>query len=135
MVPPSGVRASFALRGSDMTRTWLPTSLANLARRRSHTARTRPGRKAPAPQLRMEGLEDRTTPAAVSWDGGGDGTNWTDARNWAGDVLPGPADAVTIPAGSTTVSYFDGSTAVGSLTSARPLSVALGTLTVTGRRR
>ena len=24
--------------------------------------------------------------AAVSWDGGGDGTNWTDPNNWSGNV-------------------------------------------------
>ena len=82
--------------------------------------------------LRLEGLEDRTTPAAVSWDGGGDGTNWTDARNWSGDVLPGASDAVTIPAGGPAVSYLDGTTTVSSLTSSRPLSIAVGTLTVTG---
>jgi hypothetical protein len=83
--------------------------------------------------LRLEALEDRATPAAVSWDGGGDGTNWTDPRNWAGDVLPGPADDVAISAGSsTTVRYSDGTTTVHSLTSANPLIVSAGTLVVTG---
>ncbi|MEM9346461.1 MAG: PEP-CTERM sorting domain-containing protein [Planctomycetota bacterium] len=28
----------------------------------------------------------------VQWDGGGDGINWEDPLNWAGDVLPGPAN-------------------------------------------
>jgi hypothetical protein len=80
----------------------------------------------------VEGLEDRTTPAAVFWDGGGDGTNWTDARNWSGDVLPGAADDVTIPAGGPAVSYFDGTTAVNSLTSSRLLNMQVGTLTIAG---
>jgi hypothetical protein len=115
-----------------MTRTWLPTFLAGLARRRTPTARTRPGRQAAAPPLRLEGLEDRATPAAVSWDGGGDGTNWTDARNWSGDVLPGAADDVTIPAGGPAISYFDGTTTVASLSSARPLNLQVGTLFVSG---
>src|SRR5262249_41855318 len=102
------------------------------ARRRTPTARPRPGRRPAATPLRVEGLEDRTTPAAVFWDGGGDGTNWTDARNWSGDVLPGAADDVTIPAGGPAVSYFDGTTAVNSLTSSRLVNMQVGTLTVAG---
>src|SRR5262245_6842975 len=132
MVPPSVVRALFPPKGPDMTRTWLPTFLAGLARRRTHTTRSRPGRKAPVAKLRVEGLEDRTTPAAVFWDGGGNGTSWTDALNWSGNVLPGAADDVTIPAGGPTVSYFDGTSAVNSITSSRPLNVQVGTLTVAG---
>ena len=73
-----------------MARNWLPSSLAGLARRRPTPPAARPGRnRTTGAALRLEALEDRATPAAVSWDGGGDGTNWTDARNWAGDVLPG----------------------------------------------
>ena len=40
-----------------MTRTWLPTLLAGLARRRSRTARTRPGCKPAVRSLRLEGLD------------------------------------------------------------------------------
>ncbi|HRD79849.1 MAG TPA: hypothetical protein PLL53_03750 [Saprospiraceae bacterium] len=29
----------------------------------------------------------------ILWDGGGDGTSWNDAANWAGDVVP-PADSL-----------------------------------------
>jgi hypothetical protein len=49
----------------------------------------------------LERLEDRTVPATILWDGGptGQGTNWLDPVNWAGDVLPGPNDdAVVGPA-------------------------------------
>jgi hypothetical protein len=48
--------------------------------------------------MRLERLEDRTVPATISWDGGptGQGTNWLDAVNWAGDVLPGLNDDAVI---------------------------------------
>ena len=36
----------------------------------------------------IETLESRRLLAAVSWDGGGDGTSWNDPLNWSGDVLP-----------------------------------------------
>ncbi|NTW49176.1 MAG: hypothetical protein HGB19_05485, partial [Chlorobiales bacterium] len=36
--------------------------------------------------------------AALSWDGGGDGTNWNDANNWNPNQLPTSSDDVTIPA-------------------------------------
>ncbi|MEZ6139205.1 MAG: CARDB domain-containing protein [Zavarzinella sp.] len=32
--------------------------------------------------LKVENLEDRSVPAVLLWDGGGDGTSWSDARNW-----------------------------------------------------
>ncbi len=50
------------------------------------------------------------------WSGRGDGTSWSDAANWSGDVVPGPADdvvldhslvpsgyTVTLPGGTVTV--------------------------------
>jgi len=37
------------------------------------------------------------TPSAV-WDGGGDGTHFADAANWAGDVLPTAGDRIDIGA-------------------------------------
>src|SRR5213075_1807364 len=43
-----------------------------------------------------QSLEPRRMLAAVSWDGGGDGFNWTDARNWSTDTLPTAADDVTL---------------------------------------
>jgi hypothetical protein len=103
-----------------MKRNWFPTWLARRHRR------TRP-----AP-LRFEPLEDRANPAAVFWDGGGDGVNWTDARNWSADVLPTPADDVTINLGSGVIHYGDGTTTVNGLTTSRPLSIDFGTLVVTG---
>lgn len=43
-------------------------------------------------RLWIEALEDRRLLATVQWDGGplGDGTDWNDPANWAGDELPGP---------------------------------------------
>ena len=32
----------------------------------------------------------------IKWDGGGDGTSWTDNLNWVGDVLPGTGDSVLL---------------------------------------
>jgi hypothetical protein len=34
--------------------------------------------------------------ADISWDGEGDATSWSDAQNWSGDALPGPADHAII---------------------------------------
>jgi hypothetical protein len=50
-----------------------------------------------------EALENRAMLAAVSWDGGGDGLNWTSAKNWSGDVVPGASDDITISTGSSVV--------------------------------
>ena len=36
----------------------------------------------------VESLENRTLLAAITWDGGGDGTHWSDRLNWSTDVLP-----------------------------------------------
>jgi hypothetical protein len=54
----------------------------------------------------MEPLEDRRVLAAISWDGGGDGTSWHDAVNWSSDAIPGASDDVTIDvAGTPTIAY------------------------------
>ncbi len=49
-------------------------------------------------RLLVQSLEGRTVPAVIAWDGGptGNGLDWHDPTNWAGDVLPGPADDVTL---------------------------------------
>ena len=47
-----------------------------------------------------EALESRRMFAAVSWDGGGNGTSWTDALNWSNNALPGAGDDVTISIGA-----------------------------------
>jgi hypothetical protein len=62
------------------------------ARRRTHAA----ARRAAAPAAAAQRLEPRRLLATVAWDGGGDGTNWFDARNWSGDAVPTAADDVVI---------------------------------------
>lgn len=44
----------------------------------------------------VESCEPRRLLAAVSWDGGGDGTTWTDPNNWSNNALPNSSDDVTI---------------------------------------
>ena len=39
--------------------------------------------------------------ATIIWDGGGDGTSWSDGLNWDTDVPPVPADDVLIDTSST----------------------------------
>src|SRR5262245_48117015 len=106
-----------------MLRTLLPTWLAPRPKRRSLR------RSAP---LHLTSLEDRTTPAAVFWDGGGDGVNWTSALNWSTDALPGPADDVTINAGATTVIIGSGTQSIHSLQSSSALNLTGATLAVSG---
>jgi hypothetical protein len=65
----------------------------------------------------VEVLEQRLL-LAVNWDGGGDGTSWTDPLNWSGDQLPSAMDDVRIttgPAGLFTVA-LDSDVTVNSLT-------------------
>ncbi|MEX2115039.1 MAG: hypothetical protein WD845_17730, partial [Pirellulales bacterium] len=82
--------------------------------------------------LRFEPLEDRRVLAPVSWDGGGDGVNWSDPINWSGDALPNSADDVTISVGGTiTVTHASGSTTIRSVTSDENLTISGGSLTVT----
>jgi hypothetical protein len=45
---------------------------------------------------RIESLEIRRLLALATWDGGGDDTSWSNAANWAGDVLPATGDDVVI---------------------------------------
>ncbi|MFO0850510.1 MAG: right-handed parallel beta-helix repeat-containing protein [Gemmataceae bacterium] len=70
-------------------------------------------------RLRFEHLEDRVTPATVTWDGGAGTLNWEDALNWDTNALPTAADDVVIPdlpaPGSTFVDLYSGQ-AVKSLT-------------------
>lgn len=61
------------------------------ARPRAAMLRSRAGTAAA-----FEKLEDRMLLAAIHWDGGGDGSSWSDAANWSGDALPGPSDHVLI---------------------------------------
>ena len=74
-----------------------------------------------------EALERRLLLAAVAWDGGAGDNLWSSAANWSGDVLPGSADQVTIPAGFSTIQYTAAVPAanrvVDSLATASPLFV------------
>ncbi|HQY88746.1 MAG TPA: hypothetical protein PK402_08805, partial [Tepidisphaeraceae bacterium] len=49
--------------------------------------------------------------AAVSWDGGGDGTLWSDPLNWSSNVIPTVADDVTLDVpGSPTITVTGATT-------------------------
>ena len=79
----------------------------------------------------IEGLEGRAMMAVVHWDGGSDGwgTNFLDAVNWVGDVLPGPADTAVIGATGTTAAItLSGTATVAEIDSSRPLRIQGGTL-------
>jgi hypothetical protein len=93
----------------------------------------RPDRRA-WPRLRLDRLEDRCVPATIAWDGGParTGTDWLDPANWAGDVLPGPADDAVLGGGA--VAVLAGPAAVGSaaVAAGATVRVAGGDLTVGG---
>src|SRR5687767_11281057 len=82
----------------------------------------------------FEPLEQRRLLAAITWDGGGDGTNWSDPLNWSTNELPTAADDVTIDVagGSATVQVVDGFRQVGRVTCAEVLRIAGGTLETFG---
>src|SRR4051812_34693818 len=83
------------------------------------------------PQTWFAPLERRVLFNSVSWDGGGDGTNWTDPRNWSGDLLPVAADDVTINvAGNPTIQITTGTQAVNTLAANNTLLLSGGTLQV-----
>ncbi len=78
-------------------------------------------------------LAAKSSAQPVTWDGGGDGSSWSDPLNWAGDALPG-ADADVIiddPAGEITVVHAAGATSIGSLTCAESFALSGGSLTLT----
>ena len=71
-------------------------------------------------RLRIEPLESRTLLTAVSWDGGGDGVNWTDPVNWSGNLVPVSADDVVIDVpGTISVTMASGTPTIRSLTCRR----------------
>ncbi len=80
----------------------------------------------------VEQLETRALLAAISWDGGGDGTHWLDPVNWSTNTLPSSTDNVTIDVpGSITVSLDSSpNAAVASLTLRETLRLNTSTLTV-----
>ncbi|MCG8648346.1 MAG: hypothetical protein MI861_00850, partial [Pirellulales bacterium] len=115
------------------------TKLAGRRKRPALTGRPKLHRRS-----RAERLEPRQLLAAVIWDGGGDGTSWSDAGNWdvdGLDQLPSAGDDVRIdlaPGTPFTVNLdleIDAADALGSLTlnsSDAKLAVINRTLSVTG---
>jgi hypothetical protein len=49
-----------------------------------------------ARRFQVEQLEDRVTPASISWTGGAGTLNWGDAGNWSTATVPTSSDDVTI---------------------------------------
>ncbi len=74
----------------------------------------------------LEQLDDRITPSAVTWTGGGDGTTWSDPNNWLNFAVPGAGDDVTIKSGTV---IFSGTDTVNSLTVSGGTLETSGTLT------
>ncbi len=75
----------------------------------------------------------------VVWDGGGDGTSWTDPANWDPDAVPQPGDDVFIDMDGTYTVNLESDAQIASLTLGSPdntgiqeLAVTGATLTVTG---
>ncbi len=103
-------------------RTWLGSNSRKRVNRRTK------------PMLALEHLEDRTTPVAVSWDGGAGTFNWFHAANWSNDTLPTLADDVTISgaSGGVEINNTFGTASAGTLTSSSDLRVISGTLQLGG---
>src|SRR5262245_3979522 len=80
----------------------------------------------------VERLEDRTVPAAVSWDGGAGTLNWNDAANWDTNALPTATDDVVIdvPASAITVTHGSGTTSIHSLTCQESLTLSGGSFSI-----
>src|SRR5262249_14829071 len=79
----------------------------------------------------LQALEARTLLNAVLWTGGGDGTSWSDARNWSGNARPGAADDVTINVtGNISVVHSSNDDSIHSLTSQNALALSGGSLSV-----
>ena len=71
--------------------------------------------------------------ATVTWDGGGDGTSWTDSLNWDPNGEPGAMDDVVIDVGLFTIALSSDTTVQSLTLSTSTLNVNAGfTLMVTG---
>ncbi|HQR06509.1 MAG TPA: PKD domain-containing protein [Gemmatales bacterium] len=67
----------------------------------------------------LEALEDRFMPAVRIWDGGAVSNNWTNAKNWAGDIAPVAGDDLVFPSNApdkTSDNNFNNGTLFNSLT-------------------
>ncbi len=86
------------------------------------------------PSLRsvMEPLEPRHLLATVFWDGGptGLGTNWFEAVNWQGDVLPGAADTAVLSVPANPAITFNGTATIAGLVCDEAITFTGGTLTL-----
>ncbi|MBN1852746.1 MAG: hypothetical protein JW829_08475, partial [Pirellulales bacterium] len=71
--------------------------------------------------------------AVIQWDGGltGTGTNWHEAENWVGDVLPAAADDVQIGAAFSGITISSNSNVtINSLTSMAAIQFIGGTFNI-----
>jgi hypothetical protein len=71
------------------------------------------------------------TSCNVEWDGSAGDGRWDTAANWSTDTLPGPADWVCIPEGST-ANHATGTSAVAAVTAPGTLRISGGTLGIAG---
>ena len=93
----------------------------------------RRARSAPYKRRRygLEQLERRCLLTAVSWNGHGDGTSWTDRANWSTDAVPAPGDDVTISiSGNPTIQLSSGTQSINSLVTSNLVKITGGTLQV-----
>ena len=85
--------------------------------------RSSPRRVSHALACAAEALEPRRLLAAVSWDGGGDGTSWNDPLNWSANTLPMTNDDVTINVVANPTITLTGSVTIRSLNNAETLVI------------
>ena len=79
--------------------------------------------------LFIEQLECRRLLATILWDGGGNGTAWSDAANWDTNSLPTSADDVIINVASNPAISVTGIVTVNSLITHESITFGSGTFT------
>jgi hypothetical protein len=79
------------------------SALTMVHRRRPERPPAKPVRRAQQFRPRLNGLENRTLPSAVTWINPAGG-NWFDASNWSTGAVPGPTDHIAIRMPVTVVS-------------------------------
>ena len=70
--------------------------------------------------------------AERTWDGGGDGSTFSDAANWSDDTLPGPSNSILIDQPNAVTLNVTGSTTISDLRSGEAFLVSGGTLSLAG---
>jgi hypothetical protein len=84
-------------------------------------------------QLNTSTFQNVTVGAATSvWIGGGDGTSWGNALNWAPNAVPGQSDNVSIPSGVAGLTIGSGAYAAHNLTSGSSVTINGGSLALYG---